>query len=164
MVDKEQAQTDKCHFFSIICVIGTNGFSIYIYTLLVCLFVCSYPINVKTAEPIGPKFCVGPYMTPGKVYGKIKISKIIQQNSIFIKFWKLPNFFIKFANFLSLFHNTYKEKMLTIKIESGRETPWKPGLYIYFACLSVYLSICIQSSKRLNRSGPHVVWDLTRPR
>ena len=24
------------------------------------LFVCLYPINVKTAEPIGPKFCVGP--------------------------------------------------------------------------------------------------------
>ena len=29
---------------------------IYIYTLLVCLFVCLYPINVKTAEPIAPKF------------------------------------------------------------------------------------------------------------
>ena len=40
---------------------------IYIYTLLVCLSVLVsvrlYPINVKTAEPIGPKFCVGPYMT-----------------------------------------------------------------------------------------------------
>ena len=23
-----------------------------------------YSINVKTAEPIGPKFCVGPHMTP----------------------------------------------------------------------------------------------------
>ena len=33
---------------------------IYIYTLIVCLFGCLsvrlYPINVKTAEPIGPKF------------------------------------------------------------------------------------------------------------
>jgi hypothetical protein len=38
-----------------------------------------YPINVKTAEPIGPKFCVGPH-----VIRMIKISKIIlQQNSIF---------------------------------------------------------------------------------
>ena len=24
--------------------------------------------NVKTAEPIGPKFCVRPYMAPGKIY------------------------------------------------------------------------------------------------
>ena len=33
-----------------------------------CLFVCLYPINVKTAEPIGPKFFVGHLGTPGKVY------------------------------------------------------------------------------------------------
>ena len=39
-----------------------------IYTLLVWLSVSLYPINVKTAEPIGPKFCVGPQMTPGKIY------------------------------------------------------------------------------------------------
>ena len=30
--------------------------------------VCLYPINVKTAEPIGPKFFVGHLGTPGKVY------------------------------------------------------------------------------------------------
>ena len=29
-----------------------------LYINLTCLFVCMYPINVKTAEPIGPKFCV----------------------------------------------------------------------------------------------------------
>ena len=28
----------------------------------------SYPINVKTAEPIGPKFFVGLHGTTGKVY------------------------------------------------------------------------------------------------
>ena len=42
-----------------------------IYINLACLSVssvCLYPINVKTAEPIGPKFCVGPHVTPGKVY------------------------------------------------------------------------------------------------
>ena len=38
--------------------------SIYKFGLSVCL----YPINVKTAEPIEPKFFVGPHMTPGKVY------------------------------------------------------------------------------------------------
>ena len=32
--------------------------------------VCLYPINVKTAEPIGPKkISLGPRVTPGKVYG-----------------------------------------------------------------------------------------------
>ena len=36
--------------------------------LFVCLSVCLYPINVKTAEPIGPKFFVGHLGTPGKVY------------------------------------------------------------------------------------------------
>ena len=36
--------------------------------LSVCLFVCLYPINVKTAEPIGPKFFVGHHVTTGKVY------------------------------------------------------------------------------------------------
>ena len=41
---------------------------IYIYKNLACLGVCLYSINVKTTEPIGPKFCVGHYVTPGKVY------------------------------------------------------------------------------------------------
>ena len=36
---------------------------------MLCLSVRLYPINVKTAEPIGPKFCVGLRVTPGKVYG-----------------------------------------------------------------------------------------------
>ena len=35
--------------------------------VFVCLFVCLYPINVKTAEPIETKFCVGPNVTPAKV-------------------------------------------------------------------------------------------------
>ena len=39
--------------------------------LFVCiqLFVCLYPINVKTAQPIGPKFFVGTRVTPWKIYG-----------------------------------------------------------------------------------------------
>ena len=42
----------------------------HLYTIqLVFLGVCVYPTNVKTAEPIGHKFCVGPHVTPGKVYG-----------------------------------------------------------------------------------------------
>jgi len=36
--------------------------------LSVCLFVCLHPMNVKTADPIGPNFFVGHLGTPGKVY------------------------------------------------------------------------------------------------
>ena len=36
---------------------------IYLYALLVCQTVCQCPINVKMAEPIQSKFCVGTYMT-----------------------------------------------------------------------------------------------------
>ena len=32
-----------------------------------CLSVRLYPINDKTAKPIGLKFCVEPHMTPGKL-------------------------------------------------------------------------------------------------
>ena len=38
------------------------------------LSVCLYPINVKTAKPIGPKFFVGHQVTPGKVYDVIYFS------------------------------------------------------------------------------------------
>ena len=34
---------------------------------LCLLFVCM-SVNVKTTEPIGPKFCVGLHMAPRKVY------------------------------------------------------------------------------------------------
>ena len=56
----------------------SKGYLISIYTLLVCL----YPKNVKTAELIGRKFCVGPHMTPGKVYGCLKLQQqqIVQKN------------------------------------------------------------------------------------
>ena len=46
----------------------THLTSIYKFGLSVCLFVCLYLINVKTAEPIEPKFCVGHHVTLGKVY------------------------------------------------------------------------------------------------
>jgi len=43
-----------------------NTTSIYKFNLSICMFL---PINVTTAEPIGPKFCEGHHVTPGKVYG-----------------------------------------------------------------------------------------------
>ena len=36
----------------------------YMFTLAVCLFVCLCPINVKSAEPIGPEIFLATYMTP----------------------------------------------------------------------------------------------------
>ena len=41
--------------------------------MLVCLSVRLYPINVKTAEPIGPKFCVGPQDDPNLKYFCLKV-------------------------------------------------------------------------------------------
>ena len=49
-------------------VVNNIHTSIYKFGLPVCLSVCLYPINVKTAEPIGPKFFVAPCVIPGKVY------------------------------------------------------------------------------------------------
>ena len=46
--------------------------SIYLY--MACLSVCLYPINVKTAEPIGSKF-KGPDMIQGKVCGWLELKK-----------------------------------------------------------------------------------------
>ena len=42
--------------------------SCHLYINLAGLSVCLYPINVKTAEPIGPKFFVAHHVTTGKVY------------------------------------------------------------------------------------------------
>ena len=52
-------------FFSRIFKILQNLY-INLACLSVYLFVCLYPINVKTAEPIGPKFCVGSRVTPAR--------------------------------------------------------------------------------------------------
>ena len=59
-----------------------------LYINLACLFVCLYPINVKTAEPIGPKFFVGPHVALGKVYGQSDFKYVI------LKYFYLKLFFI----------------------------------------------------------------------
>ena len=63
------------------------------------LSVCLYPINVKTAEPIGPKFFVGHLGNPGKVYEwskfQIFVSIKIRSSLNFWKFWKSTKFFVK---------------------------------------------------------------------
>ena len=50
-----------------------------IYIYFACRSVSLYPINVKTAEPIGPKFCVWPHMTPVKFCGCSESQKIVSK-------------------------------------------------------------------------------------
>ena len=70
--------------------------------LSVCLFVCLYPINVITAEPISPKFFVGHLGTPGKVYESSKFQIFVS-----IKIRLSLNFFVKIRE-LFLFENVRK--------------------------------------------------------
>ena len=69
-----------------------------------CLFVCLYPINVKTGEPIGPEFFVGHHV---KI---LKIHEICCENPRII---------------FVLFFDVHKENMFTINLEDGREAPSK---------------------------------------
>ena len=54
-----------------------------------CLYVSLYPINVKTADQIGPKFRVGKHMTPGKVYGCSNLQKFVSKVFEFGKILKM---------------------------------------------------------------------------
>ena len=59
----------------------------------VCLL---YPINVKTAEQIGPTFFVGPRVTPGKVYGWSNLQKFVSNKIRFFSnflLYKIQEFF-----------------------------------------------------------------------
>ena len=56
----------------------------HLHIYLSCLFfVCLYSINVKRAQPIGPKFCVGPNMALWKVYECLKFQKIPSDKILF---------------------------------------------------------------------------------
>ena len=95
--------------------------------LFVCLYVCLVPINLMTAEPIRPKFCVEPHVVPGKAYEWSKFQIFAShQNLIFITFLKIlksTKFFIRSANLFLFCFTMYTKSMFTIKIEDGRGTP-----------------------------------------
>ena len=99
-------------------------FYIYIYTLLVYLSVCLYPM--KRLNQLSQNF-VRDLTWPQGRFMDDQISKISpQQNSIFIQFWKsTKSFFYKLrATFYLLCYKVYKEKMFTIEIEDGLGAPW----------------------------------------
>ena len=64
--------------------------SIYVY---IRMSVCFFPINVKTVEPIGSKFCVGPNMTPGKLCGSSKFQKQVSNKIRFLSNFKIRKLF-----------------------------------------------------------------------
>ena len=66
----------------------------YLNLYTVCLGVCLYPINVKTAEPIRPNFVVGPRVTPGKVYGLSNFKKFASIKILFLKILKIYEIFV----------------------------------------------------------------------
>ena len=102
--------------------------SIYKFGLFVWVFVCLYPINVKTAEPIGPKFFVGHLGTPGKVYEwskfQIFVSIKIRSPLNFLGFW-----------IFFLFYDGHKENRFKINLEDGREAPSKASILNMKHCL-----------------------------
>ena len=56
--------------------------------LFVCLFACLDPVQDKTAEPIGPKFCVGSHVAPGKVNGQSNFKYVILKY-FYLKLFKI---------------------------------------------------------------------------
>ena len=71
--------------FSSFDVFWTKANYLYLFILyiLVCNGVCLYPVNVKTYQPTGTKFCVGPRMTPGKVYECLEFQNNCHQKIVF---------------------------------------------------------------------------------
>ena len=67
------------------------------------------------AEPIGPKFSVGPDITPGKVKEWTNFQKFGCNEIRFKLFLKIHDIFCLFS-----FYNVYKEKMFTFETEDER--------------------------------------------
>ena len=63
--------------------IGKSRKSIYIYTLLVWVSVCLYPINVKTAELI--KYSIFKANDPRKSLWMLKTTKICLQKNVIVR-------------------------------------------------------------------------------
>ena len=70
----------------------------FVFTLLVSrLFVCLYPINVKTAEPIGSKFFVRPCVTQGRFKDERIFKHLPLTNLIYENFENPRNFLFVFV-------------------------------------------------------------------
>ena len=70
--------------------------SVYTLRILsICLLICFvYPINVKTAEPIGSKFCGGHQLNLWKVYRGSKFQKLASNKIQSLLNFKNPQNFL----------------------------------------------------------------------
>ena len=75
-----------------------------LYINLAWVSVCLYPINVKTAEPIGPKFFVGHHVTQGRFMNDKNFKKCVLKVFNFVKkkFADFKIFFGAFSNFTKI--------------------------------------------------------------
>ena len=113
----------SCYLSFILAFNEKAAFSAQPSEAIYTYFACLYPINAKTAKPIGPKFCVGPPITPGDAQNKKKLSPKI---FYFRKIQNIYKLFFKSSNFYFTVLSKRKGKIehqLKIKIEDGREVP-----------------------------------------
>ena len=89
--------------------------------------VCLYATNVKTAEPIGPTFIVGPHLTPGYVYGWKKFQKLPFNKILFRNMLKSKNFFHKIRELFMLFLTMYTRRKCSIVYIEARNTDLSLG-------------------------------------
>ena len=93
---------------------------LWVTLYILCLSVCLYPINVKTAEPIRPKFSVGLDMSTGKFKTIYRWSKLKDLPPTKFDLNKMLNIYEILFYKSQLLQCIYREKMFTIKIKNGR--------------------------------------------
>ena len=64
----------------------------HLYINFVCLSICWYPNNVKTAEPIRTNFCVGPCLSPRKICRCSELRKVVLKSIWFLWNYKKLGF------------------------------------------------------------------------
>ena len=94
---------------------------INLYINLAWLSVCLYPINVKTAEPIRPKFCLGLYVALGKVYENDQNLKNLCLKLFYSEILWNPQTFFVFVLYCTKRRCSQIKPQLKIEIEDGRE-------------------------------------------
>ena len=82
----------------------------------VCLSDRMYPINLKMAKPIGPKFCVGPHMTQGRVMDAQSYTNLCPKVFDFCSILKIrKKILLNLWTFFCYCFKVYKEKMIKDK-------------------------------------------------
>ena len=103
-----------------------------------CLSVCLYPINVKTAKPIGPKFFCGISYDTGEGYEWSKCKNLCLKVFYLGKFWKFAKNYYEICKLVLFCFILFKVKMLTNKNRRWARSALKASILILFY-LVVYL-------------------------